>query len=143
MQTCVVVVNADPGLADLFWLTKDYLTSFRNLIPASLRMPGAWRAMLEGALGAVTIQSFPAPHDCRDGFYHAYWRRPDAYLSADIRANISVFHRLDPRNVQDDIQHLRRDLVSGVWAQANARLLKHTELDVGRRIAVAELSAET
>lgn len=139
----VVVVNADPGLADLFWLTRDYLTSFYDLIPIPFKQSGAWQASLEAALGPVTIQALPVPHDCRDGFYQAYWRRPDAYLSALVRANISVFHRLDPADVRHAVQRLEADLASGVWARANAHLLNQGELDVGLRIAVAEFSEDT
>jgi hypothetical protein len=36
-----------------------------------------------------------SPHDCVDGFFHAYWLRPEAYLSEAVRAGISVFARMD------------------------------------------------
>lgn len=39
----VVVVNADPGDAERFWLTTDYLPGFLRLIPARHRTPGAWK----------------------------------------------------------------------------------------------------
>ena len=38
----VVVVNNDPAMADLFWLTRDYLRSFRRLIPPHYREAGRW-----------------------------------------------------------------------------------------------------
>jgi SAM-dependent methyltransferase len=135
----VVIVNADPALADLFWLTRDYLTGFHDLIPAGFEAPGAWQASLEAALGSVAVYPLPVPHDCRDGFYQAYWRRPEAYLSAKVRANVSVFHRLGDAVVESAMEKLRADLASGAWAQRNAGLLERDELDVGLRIAVAEL----
>lgn len=136
----VVVVNADPGLADLFWLTKDYLPSFHDLVPKRFQAPGAWQASLESALGPVSVRPLLVPHDCRDGFYQAWWRRPEAYLSADVRASTSVFHQLDPADVQHAVERLEADLASGVWARRNKHLLDQSELDVGLRIAVAELS---
>jgi SAM-dependent methyltransferase len=139
----VVVINADPLLADLFWLTRDYLPSFHDLVPACFTTPGAWRASLEAALGRVTVRPLPVPHDCRDGFYQAWWRRPEAYLSAEVRANTSVFQRLDPADVQHAIERLQADIASGAWARSNSRLLNRRELDVGLRIAVAELSDGT
>ena len=33
----------------------------------------------------------PIPHDCVDGLLGAYWRRPEAYLNAEIRSGISSF----------------------------------------------------
>ena len=39
--------------------------------------------------------SFAHPHDCTDGFLGAYWRRPHAYLDADVRGAMSTFTKLD------------------------------------------------
>ena len=44
----------------------------------------------------------PIPHDCRDGFLMAYWRRPEAYLDPAVRANISVFALLPAAEVGGD-----------------------------------------
>ena len=30
------------------------------------------------------------PWDCRDGFYSAFWRRPEAYLDPTVREGMSV-----------------------------------------------------
>jgi hypothetical protein len=30
------------------------------------------------------------PWDCADGFFEAYWRRPEAYLDENVRRGISV-----------------------------------------------------
>jgi ubiquinone/menaquinone biosynthesis C-methylase UbiE len=92
----VVLVNADPSRTDLFWLTRDYLPSFVDLIPPRFRKTGTWESDLRETLdSAVRTDVLPVPHDCIDGFYQAYWRRPSAYLSSALRRNISVFHRLD------------------------------------------------
>ena len=47
----------------------------RLLVPAGYTLD----RLLE-ALGGGRIEPVPIPHDCRDGFLHAYWRRPRAYL---------------------------------------------------------------
>src|SRR4029077_9486162 len=90
----VVILNADPGIAENFWLTRDYLRGFIGLIPVRYRSAGYWREELGGLLGGGEVQSVPVPHDCLDGFYQSYWRRPRAYLDRRIRDSISVFHRL-------------------------------------------------
>jgi SAM-dependent methyltransferase len=90
----VVLFNADPALAELFWLSSEYLPEFFDLIPEPYRKSGVWRQELESELGPVELLPVPIPHDCRDGFYGAYWRRPDAYLNPRLRAGISVFARL-------------------------------------------------
>jgi hypothetical protein len=90
-------------------------------------------------LGGARLEPVPLPWDCLDGFYHAYWRRPEAYLDERVRAGISVFHRLDPRDVDEAVTRLRADLESGEWERRNAELLGHDEYDFGYRLVVAEV----
>jgi hypothetical protein len=42
-------------------------------------------------LGSVQIRPVLVPHDCTDGFLHAYWRWPAACLDAYIRSGSSSF----------------------------------------------------
>lgn len=134
----VVILNADPGLAESFWLTRDYLPIFAELIPAPYRRAGHWLEELGNLLGPVEAVEVPVPHDCRDGFYQSYWRRPRAYLEPRVRETISVFHRLAEADVATAMDELRRDLDDGGWEERNAELLDATELDVGLRLAIAD-----
>jgi hypothetical protein len=63
----------------------------------------------------VRLVPVPIPHNCRDGFYGAFWRRPAAYLRPEIRAGISLFTRLPARDVTQALHKLRTDLDSGLW----------------------------
>jgi SAM-dependent methyltransferase len=137
----VLLLNADPALAQRFWLTRDYLPGFAGLIPERFREPGHWLQDLRGIWGEVDTQPVPVPHDCRDGFYQAYWRRPHAYLDQRIRDGISVFHRLPPVEVSSAMERLRRDLDAGVWDERYAELRQAPELDAGLRLAVSELQS--
>jgi hypothetical protein len=78
-----------PLLAD-----QGHLPGFLNLIPEQYRSPGYWSEELRQLWGEVEVLPVPAPHDCPDGFYQSYWRRPHAYLDPRIRNSTSVFHRL-------------------------------------------------
>jgi hypothetical protein len=89
-------------------------------------------------LGGARIVPVPIPWDCRDGFYHAFWRRPAAYLDERVRAGISVFARIEEREITRMTGRLRADLESGAWKKRNARLLGLAELDLGYRLLVAE-----
>ena len=126
-----VVFQWDPAFSDAFWLTRDYLPSFPGTQCISL-------AETEAALAATRSVPVPIPHDCRDGFLMAYWRRPEAYLDPEVRVNISVFALLPPAEVDAMVATLRADLESGAWAQRNAALLELEELDFGYRVLVAE-----
>jgi hypothetical protein len=87
-------------------------------------------------LGEISVIPVPIPHDCCDGFLGAYWRRPEAYLDAGVRAAISVFSKIE--DVEPRIDQLRDDLRSGAWDQEFGDLRKLTELDIGYRIIASE-----
>ena len=118
-----------------FWLTEDYFPQIaahdREIMPNS----AALIAMLERAIGPAHMAPLAVPHDCSDGFLCAYWRRPEAYLSAEVRSAISSFARID---AEAGLTRLRTDLSSGRWAMRNSRLLALDELDVGYRIIRCE-----
>jgi hypothetical protein len=135
----VLVLNMDPAWAERYWLTRDYLRCFMDLVPQHYREPGYWSAELGELLGDVEFERVPVPHDCRDGFYQAYWRRPEAYLEEVVRRGISVFHVLPEDEVSAAMERLGRELDDGTWAQRNVDLLGRRQLDVGLRLAVRDL----
>ena len=128
----VVLFTWDPATLHDMWIVRDYLTSVTDLIPDGYRL-----AHTLARLGDARAEPVPIPHDCRDGFFHAYWRRPEAYLDPRIRAGISVFAQLDEAAVAEGIGRLRRDLESGEWHRRNADLLELEEVDAGYRLVVA------
>lgn len=113
-----------------FWLVRDYLTTFRV---ESLTIEE-----LAGHLGAQRIEPVLIPHDCRDGFFSAYWRRPYAYLDQRVRDGISVFRLMPSEDVDRAIEQLRADLESGEWARRNADILEREAMDYGYRLVIAE-----
>jgi SAM-dependent methyltransferase len=136
----VVLVNSDPALAERFWFTREYLPEFLDLIPPRYRNTGAWRRELAALLGPFEERVLPIPHDCADGFYQAYWRRPEAYLDPAVRHNISVFQAVPADAVMRALQHLDADLASGVWHARHADVLERDEADLGIRIVVAHVA---
>jgi SAM-dependent methyltransferase len=126
-----VVFQWGPSFADAFWLARDYLPSFPD--PQSVSL-----AETEAALGATRAVPVPIPHNCRDGFLMAYWRRPHAYLDPAVRANISVFSLLPRAEVAAMVAALTADLESGEWERRNAELLELDAFDLGYRVIVAE-----
>ncbi len=139
----VLILNADPALAGSFWLTRDYLPGFLGLIPEQYRPPGYWQQELQDLLGEVEVHTVRVPHDCCDGFYQAYWRRPRAYLDQGVRDGISVFHRLPANEVSSAMERLRRDLDDGGWEERYGHLHGMDELDVGVRPVVSEVAGQT
>ena len=133
----VVLFNANPGEAALFWLTREYLPGFLDLIPARLRDAQAWEREFRAVFADVRVMAWPVPHDCADGFYAAYWRRPEAYLDPTVRAGISVFSQLSAVEVDRGVQALQADLAEGRWAARHQDMLGLDELHLGYYVVVA------
>ena len=128
----VVLFSWDPATVWDGWVVRDYFPRAQELIPDGYRF-----AHTLARLGDARAEPVPVPHDCLDGFLHAYWRRPEAYLSEEVRAGISVFAAMDPADVEDGVERLRRDLDSGEWSRRNGHLMEMAELDLGYRLVVA------
>ncbi|MBV9414517.1 MAG: class I SAM-dependent methyltransferase [Solirubrobacterales bacterium] len=138
----VVLFNANPAEANLFWLTTEYLPEFLDLIPSRYTAPTVWENELRDALGDIAVTGIPVPHDCTDGFYGAFWRRPDAYLDADVRAGISVFSQLSSGAVDRAVVALSADLETGRWQERHRELLTMDELHLGYYVVTAEPTSQ-
>jgi hypothetical protein len=112
-----------------FWLTRDYLHEV-----AASRVGLATR--LARAIGA-RMEPVVVPWDCADGFFEAYWRRPEAYLDERIRRGVSVWAGVGPDAEQRAVRSLADDLASGRWAERNGDLFGLDEAELGLRLLVA------
>jgi SAM-dependent methyltransferase len=127
----VVVFTIDFSDPDLFWLNRDYLPEFAGLL--------AGRPSLAELARAIGARPEPVliPWDCADGFYEAYWRRPEAYLDEHVRRGISIWARLGPDVEQRAVRSLREDLASGRWAERNRDLADLDAAELGLRLLIA------
>jgi SAM-dependent methyltransferase len=130
----VVVLTFDPHEVDSFWLVRDYLPEIGAIDRA--RIPTI-PAVVEGLGGEADIERVPIPHDCRDGFLGAFWRRPERYLEPAARPGISSFGELDRDVLERALERLRNDVDSGAWRRRYGGLLSREELDIGYRLVVA------
>jgi SAM-dependent methyltransferase len=112
-----------------FWLTRDYLPEV-----AASRVGLATE--LARAIGA-RMEPVLVPWDCADGFFEAYWRRPEAYLDENVRRGISVWAGVGPDAEQRAVRSLRDDLASGRWAERNRDLLDLEAAELGLRLLIA------
>ena len=108
----VVVFTHDPE-AKGFWL-NEYFPEIEEIDSGRLPKLGD----LTTLFGHVLVVSVPVPHDCVDGFLGAYWRRPERYLEADVRAGISCFSEMN--HLDQGLKALARDLESGAWTRTLA-----------------------
>jgi SAM-dependent methyltransferase len=127
----VVVFEGDTSDPSQFWLTRDYLPEFGDLDVGRPSLTEQARA-IEARMEPVLI-----PWDCADGFFEAYWRRPEAYLDDYVRRGVSVWARVGPDAEQRAVHSLRNDLASGRWAERNRDLVDLDEAELGLRLLIA------
>jgi SAM-dependent methyltransferase len=123
--------TSDAGWLRRFWLTRDYLPEVADLLagrPSVTELAGVIGARMEPVL---------IPWDCADGFFEAYWRRPEAYLDESVRRGVSVWARVGPDAEQSAVRSLRADLASGRWAERNRDLVDLDAAELGLRLLIA------
>ena len=127
----VVVFTCDASDPDRFWLNRDCLREYAGL--------GAGRPSLTDLARAIGARTEPVlvPWDCADGFYEAYWRRPEAYLDEHVRRGMSIWARVGPDAEQRAVHSLRDDLASGRWAERNRDLVDLDAAELGLRLLIA------
>jgi SAM-dependent methyltransferase len=113
-----------------FWLTRDYLPEVAGLT--------AGRPSLTEQARAIGARMEPVliPWDCADGFFEAYWRRPEAYLDDQVRRGVSVWARVGPEAEQRAVRSLRDDLASGRWSERHRDLVALDAAELGLRLLV-------
>ena len=127
----VVVFGFDFNCLGQFWMTRDYLPELPGLLADRPSLSDQTR-VIGGRLEPVLV-----PWDCADGFFEAYWRRPEAYLDENVRRGISVWSTLGPVVEQRAVSSLRDDLASGRWAERNRDLLDLEAAELGLRLLIA------
>jgi hypothetical protein len=125
------VDTSDTGWHRRFWLTRDYLPEVADLLAGRPSL-----TELARAIGACT-EPVLVPWDCVDGFFEAYWRRPEAYLDESVRRGISVWTSVGPDAEQRAVHSLRDDLASGRWAERNRDLVDLDAAELGLRLLIA------
>src|SRR5579859_899982 len=112
-----------------FWLTRDYLPELTaSRVGLATELARAIGARMEPVL---------IPWDCADGFFEAYWRRPEAYLDENVRRGISLWASVGPEVEQRAVCILRDDLASGRWAERNRDILDLEAAELGLRLLIA------
>ncbi|HYF46594.1 MAG TPA: methyltransferase domain-containing protein [Acidimicrobiales bacterium] len=116
-----------------FWLVRDYLADLGRRQRASA-VPVDHVAEL---IGAEVVVPVPVPHDCTDGFFGAYWRRPSLYLDQSVRSAISAFALAEVEHYREGLHRLDSDLRSGAWHRRYGDVLDMDQVDLGYRLVVA------
>jgi ubiquinone/menaquinone biosynthesis C-methylase UbiE len=127
-----VAVTWDPESSP-FWLTRDYFPEI-HAIDAKIFPP---LSELYKAFPKAKVFPLAGPENCIDGFLAAYWKRPEAYLSDDVRSCMSTFQKI--AMLQEGLKKLSEELSNGAWHSKNQEILHKKTIDAGYRIFVADI----
>lgn len=133
----VVVLTCDPELVRHFWLD----TYAPEVLAAEARRYPALARIAAALGGGVTIESVPIPLDCRDGFNEAYYGRPERLLDPGARRACSAWSFVDEATAARAVEHLRRDLLDGIWDDRHGRYRTQPTYDGSLRLVVARPDA--
>lgn len=128
-----VIFGFDAAEANRMWLL-DYFGAGLGA-PSEQNAPSVTDIALH--LDVLDVQVVPVPADCTDGFGHAYWARPEAYVDPAVQASISLIAQMHPEARAAATRHLAQDLESGAWDRAHGHLRRLPEADCGYRLVVA------
>ena len=129
----VVVVTFDVDVLERYWLLADYL-------PEALADDRARFLPIDeitAALDGPRVENVAVPADCTDGFFEAYYARPEALLDPGVRASQSAWPRLPPGVEQRAIAALAADLESGAWDRRHGHLRQLDVYDAALRLVIA------
>lgn len=96
---------------------------------------------IQVALGGRTrVERIPTPGDCSDGFFEAFWRRPEGLLDPAVRSAQSMWALLEPGVEERLVQRLTTALDSGAWDAEHGHLRELESFDGALRLVISEPS---
>jgi SAM-dependent methyltransferase len=91
------------------------------------------------ALGGRTrVERIATPGDCTDGFFEAFWRRPEALLDPAVRSGQSMWALLEPGVEERIVDRLSAALQYGAWDAEHGHLRELDSYDGALRLVVSE-----
>ncbi len=95
-------------------------------------------AVAEALGGRCHVQSMPTPADLTDGFFEAYWNRPEALLDPAVRAAQSMWAVVPAGAEERMVERLRGALEDGSWDARHGHLRAQHSRPGGLRLVVSE-----
>jgi SAM-dependent methyltransferase len=125
----VVVFTFD--LAELIGWQRDYFAEAIAIEEPRFSTP-------EQVGADVRIERIPTPADCVDGFFEAFWNRPEAMLDPLVRSSQSIWELLEPAAVEAIFERLAGDLGSGRWDEEHGALRERASYAGSLRLVISE-----
>jgi SAM-dependent methyltransferase len=157
-MACVTIHHWDPpeaGLAELRRVSRGPVVIFTFELDA---LPAWQQELLHEGLekerprfpaiediatvlgGRTRVERIPTPGDCVDGFFEAFWRRPEGLLDPEVRSAQSMWAILEPGIEQRIVERLTSALDSGAWDREHGHLRERENFQGALRLVISEVS---
>jgi SAM-dependent methyltransferase len=94
---------------------------------------------IASALGGRTrVERIATPGDCSDGFFEAFWRRPERLLDPAVRSAQSMWALLEEGEEQCIVERLSAALASGEWDERHGHLRAMDSFDGALALVISE-----
>ena len=84
------------------------------------------------------MERIPTTADCVDGFFEAFWNRPEALLDPEVRASQSMWALVAPETEQMIVRRLAHALESGAWDERYGHLREQASFPGSLRLVISE-----
>jgi SAM-dependent methyltransferase len=155
-MACVTIHHWDPpeaGLAELRRVSRGPVVIFTFDLDG---LPAWQQDYLEEALraerprfpsvddiatalgGRTRVEHIPTPGDCLDGFFEAFWRRPEGLLDPAIRGAQSMWAVQEAGVEGRIVERLAKALESGSWDAEHGHLRDQESFSGALRLVVSD-----
>jgi len=132
-----VIFTADPRLCPQDCWLRHYLPFlYEAVYKVNPPLEDLKRTIKRISGTPVKVIPFLVPHDIKDRFSFAGWRKPEMYLDPLFRAGTSAFTSVPQGLVTSAIRKLKQDLRNGRWKEKFGDVLEYSQYDGGYRLLV-------
>jgi SAM-dependent methyltransferase len=128
----IVIMTFDPDAPTEFWM-GDYAP---ELVDVEKSRYGSLSSITE-VLENCAVHPIAVPADCSDGFQVAFYARPEAFLSEEIRKSQSAWCFVTPDVERRIVAALTADLASGAWDRKYGHLRARPTIHCQLRLVVS------
>jgi ubiquinone/menaquinone biosynthesis C-methylase UbiE len=133
----IVWLTFDPRQGESPWLAEYFPDVWQDAFAVFPPLQDVMDSFRSLTTLSVEASPFLLPHDLKDCFMAAGWRRPEMYFNPDVRGCISAFALADQAHVARELSRLEQDLEDGTWHRRFGAVLDQDVADWGYRFLCA------
>lgn len=129
----VIIMTFDPEALKDFW-NANY---FPEVIEVEKKRYPTIDFICDALGGTCDVQKIPIPLNCIDGFQEAFYGRPEAFLTKQVRQAQSAWGFIDAETEEKYVSALAADLASGEWDKKYGHFRTQESFTCALRLVIA------